>query len=94
VVGRASSGAEGLRLAEELRPNVALVDVQLGGEDGLELTRRLAANAYATPVILISSHSKDELGELITEGPAVGFLPKQALGAEAITTLLDQRASR
>jgi len=94
VVGQASSGAEALRFAQQLRPDVALVDVQLGGEDGLELTRLLAANAHATPVILISSHSKDELGELIAESPAVGFLPKPSLGADAIARLLDQRASR
>jgi DNA-binding NarL/FixJ family response regulator len=94
VVGQASSGAEAVRLAHQLQPDVVLVDVQLGGEDGLELTRRLAANADAAAVILISSHSKDELGELIAESPAVGFLPKPALGADAIAKLLDQRASR
>ena len=88
VVGRAVSGAEALRLAEQLRPDVALVDVQLGDEDGLELTRRLTANAHATRVILISSHSKDELGELVDNSPAVGFLPKSALGADAIARLL------
>jgi DNA-binding NarL/FixJ family response regulator len=94
VVGRALSGAEAPRLAEQLRPDVALVDVQLGEEDGLELTRRLAANAYATRVILISSHSKDELGELVDDSPAVGFLPKSALDADAIAELLGYRASR
>jgi CheY-like chemotaxis protein len=94
VVARASSGAEALRLARQLRPDVALVDVQLGSEDGLELARRLAANAQATPVILISSHSKDELAELVADSPAVGFLPKPALGADAIAKLLGYRASR
>jgi len=93
-VARASSGAEALRLALQLRPDVALVDVQLGSEDGLELARRLAANAQATPVILISSHSKDELAELVADSPAVGFLPKPALGADAIAKLLGYRASR
>ena len=93
VVGWALSGAEALRLVERLRPDVALVDVQLGDEDGLELTRRLAA-AHATPVVLISSHSKEELGELIDQSPAVGFLPKSALGADAIAELLGYRASR
>ena len=94
VVGRASSGAEALRLARQLQPDVALVDVQLGGEDGLELARRLAANAEATRIILISTHSKDELGDLLADSPAVGFLPKPALGADAIAKLLGYRASR
>jgi CheY-like chemotaxis protein len=89
VVGRASSGAEALRLVQTFEPDVALVDVQLGDEDGLEVTRRLAANAHPEMrIILISTHSEDELAELIVDSPAVGFLPKAALGANAIAELL------
>ena len=88
VVGRASSGAEAVRLVQTLEPDVALVDVQLGNEDGLELTRRLAAAAPDTRIILISTHSGNELTELIVGSPAVGFLPKAALSANAIAELL------
>ncbi len=88
VVGRASSGAEAVRLAQELDPDVALVDVQLGGEDGLGVARRLAATTPSKRVILISSHSKDELAELIADSPAAGFLAKSALAADAIAKLL------
>jgi DNA-binding NarL/FixJ family response regulator len=88
VVGCASSGAEALQLVQKLEPDVALVDVQLGREDGLELTRRLAATVPVTPVILISSHSKDELADLVSDSPAAGFLPKTSLSADAIVELL------
>jgi DNA-binding NarL/FixJ family response regulator len=88
VVGRASSGADALQLAKELAPDVTLVDVQLGCEDGLELARRLAATAPVTPIILISTHSRDTLAEVIRDSPATGFLPKTSLGAEAILELL------
>ena len=88
VVGCASSGAEALQLARKLEPDVALVDVQLGREDGLELTRRLAATVPVTRVILISSHSQNELAELVSDSPAAGFLPKASLGADAIVELL------
>lgn len=94
VVAVAVSGAQALRLAEELQPDVALVDVQLGPENGLDVTRRLAVVAPATRVILVSSHSKDELGELIADGPAIGFLPKPALRAETIAKVLGHRAPR
>jgi DNA-binding NarL/FixJ family response regulator len=87
VVGRASYGAEALRLAEKLEPDVVLVDVLLGGENGLEVTRRLTATAHAPRVILISSHTQDDLAELIANSPAVGFLPKSALNAQAIARL-------
>jgi DNA-binding NarL/FixJ family response regulator len=94
VVGRASCGAEALRLARELEPDVVLVDVQLGGEDGLEVTRRLTATAHAPRVILISSHSQDDLAELIADSPAVGFLPKSALDARAIARLVSAPRGR
>jgi two-component system, NarL family, nitrate/nitrite response regulator NarL len=89
IVGRASSGAEAVCLAEALHPDVALVDVRLGDEDGLEVAQRLTARTPWTRVVLISTHSQDELEELIADSPAVGFLPKPALGLAAITALLD-----
>jgi DNA-binding NarL/FixJ family response regulator len=88
VAGLVSSGAEALQLAQKLELDVVLVDVQLGPEDGLEVTRQLVATAPDLPVILISSHSKDDLVELVSDNPAAGFLPKALLGAEAILELL------
>jgi two-component system nitrate/nitrite response regulator NarL len=88
VVGVATTGADAVRLVQTLGPDVALVDVQLGDEDGLEVTRRLAAEAGGTRIILISTHSENELAELIADSSAVGFLPKTALGADAIAEML------
>lgn len=88
VVGRASSGEDAVRLADTLRPEVALVDVQLGEEDGLEVTRQLSADGRSIVVVLISTHSQDDVAELIADSPAVGFLPKTALSAVAIGALL------
>jgi two-component system, NarL family, nitrate/nitrite response regulator NarL len=88
VVGRASSGAEAVRLTEELQPDVVLVDVLLGDEDGLEVARRLTAGARSTRVVLISTHSEEELADVLAESPAFGFLPKKALNAAAIAALL------
>jgi DNA-binding NarL/FixJ family response regulator len=90
VVGQASSSAEALRRAEELRPDVTLLDLDLGGESGLELARRLQdqAGPAAAPVILISTHAEQDYAELIAASPAIGFLPKTALSADAIRDLL------
>jgi DNA-binding NarL/FixJ family response regulator len=90
VVGVASNGAEALRRTEELRPDVTLVDIDLGGESGLELARRLHRQAGATPapVILISTHAEQDYAELIAASPAVGFLAKTALSADGIRDLL------
>ena len=88
VVGVASTSAEALRRATELRPDVTLVDIDLGGESGLELARRLQDQADPAPVILISTHAEQDYAELIAASPAVGFLPKTALSGDAIRNLL------
>ena len=94
VVGCATSSAEAMSLASTLTPSVVLVDLQLGAEDGLELTRRLSAQPEAPPVVVISTRSADEVLELVDDSPAIGFISKTALSAEAVGGLLDQRAPR
>ena len=94
VVGVASSSAEALQRAEQLRPDVTLLDIDLGGESGLELARRLHGQAgrFPAPVILISTHAEQDYAELIAASPAIGFLPKTALSADAILDLLAGQA--
>ncbi|MEU6665907.1 response regulator transcription factor [Streptomyces sp. NPDC046727] len=90
VVGVASDCAQALRLAEQLSPEVALVDIDLGGECGLELAGRLHRQSGAAhlPVILISSHAEEDYADLIAASPAVGYLCKTALSGDAIRALL------
>jgi DNA-binding NarL/FixJ family response regulator len=87
----AATSAEALRRAEELRPEVVLVDVMLGGESGVELARGLAAQHRdgGPAVILISTYSAADFAGPIAESPATGFLPKQELAADAIRRIVD-----
>ena len=93
VVGVAATSAEALRRAEELRPEVVLVDVMLGGESGFELARQLAARHQdgGPTVILISTYSAADFARPIAESPATAFLPKQELSADAIRRIVDGR---
>ena len=86
----ASSGDEALRRARELHPDVALVDIALGDEDGFDVARRLADLATGRPVrqLLISTYAESDFAELIARSPAVGFISKSELSAEAIDALL------
>ena len=92
VVGVAASGEEAFRLAGEVTPDVILVDIDLGNESGFAVARQLAAADGARRLILISTHAEDEFAELIEASPAIGFLPKSELSAEAIATLLRDAA--
>jgi CheY-like chemotaxis protein len=90
VVGIATSSADAVQRAEELRPDVALVDIDLGDESGFDVARRLAdyGSSSRPRVILISTHDPREFADLIEASPAVGFLAKTDLSAEMICDLL------
>jgi len=96
VTGVASTIADALRHAEQLEPDVILVDIDLGDESGFELMRRLtdAAAAVSAKVIFISTHRAEDFADLVGESGAVGFLSKSELSAAAIEHLLQSEGSR
>ena len=96
IVATATSGAEALELATAHSPDLALVDVELGEEDGFALAEKLRSRSPGTRVVLISTYSRDEMQELVSASAAVGFLPKSRLNGDAVRALLDgdQRDAR
>ena len=91
VVGGAGSATEGLRQIAELRADVALIDIDLGGESGLELARRLREwpdRAALPHLIVISTHDEAEYADLIEASSAIGFLAKTDVSAAAIRQML------
>ena len=88
VVAVASNGGEALAMAASDRPDVALVDVDLGAESGLDVARALATSDEPVPVILISAYAEKDLRELLDDSPAVGFLPKSVVSRAVIDNLL------
>jgi len=96
VVGVASTIAQALQLVHELHPDVALVDIDLGGESGFELANQLQrmAGVNSSRVILISAYAEEDYGELIAASPAVGFLPKKDLSGQRIRNLIEDGADQ
>jgi DNA-binding NarL/FixJ family response regulator len=90
VVGGAASATEALQQIAELRPDLALVDIDLGQDSGLRLATRIRETpGPAVPhVILISTHDEAAFAELIERSSALGFLPKTELSAAAIRRML------
>jgi CheY-like chemotaxis protein len=90
VVGVASTNADALRSVQELRPDVTLVDVNLGEASGFDVAEALHEidGAATAPVILISTHAEPDLADMLETSPAIGFLAKSALSARAITAAL------
>jgi CheY-like chemotaxis protein len=89
VVALASNGDEAMERATELRPDVALVDIDLCGESGFDVARRLDhLPTGGQPVILISSYSERDFTDLIASSTALGFVSKAELSASAIEELV------
>jgi DNA-binding NarL/FixJ family response regulator len=93
IVGTASTSAEALRLAAALRPDVVLVDIALGEENGFDLGRRLAesnrdGDGATMAVIMISTAAESDYAGLVAESPAAGFLSKAELSAAGIRRIL------
>lgn len=88
IVGEACDGPAGIAAAGELHPEVVLVDIQLPGIDGFELTRRLAAAHPESAVVLVSSRESADYGDRVGASSAAGFIAKDRLSARALRALL------
>lgn len=82
VVGEASSGQEGIRLALEYRPDVVLMDLVMEGMDGIETTRRLLQQHPDCKVIVLTSFIDDEKIYPVIEAGAFSYLLKTSRAAE------------
>jgi DNA-binding NarL/FixJ family response regulator len=90
VVGLASTSDEAIEQAGELHPDVTLLDIDLGGDSGFAVARRLVAVPGLDPghLIMISAHGADDFADLVEAGPAIGFIGKPVLSAQAIEGLV------
>ncbi|AYN42762.1 DNA-binding response regulator [Streptomyces dangxiongensis] len=84
VVGEAAHGAEAVRKAAELRPDVVLMDVRMPGMDGIEATRRITATGGRSRVLVLTTFDLDEYVHAALRAGAGGFLLKDARPEELL----------
>ncbi|MGU3432271.1 response regulator [Actinomycetes bacterium M1A6_2h] len=87
VVGTASTSGDALTIVAAERPEVILVDIDLGGESGFDVVTALSA-LECTPrpaIVLVSTHDEEDFADMVEASAAVGFLPKFALSVDLIT---------
>lgn len=87
VVGEATDGQETLRLANELHPDVVLLDISMPGPGGIEVTRQLKAALPGTRVLILTVHEDESLLREAMRAGAAGYITKRAIKPELINAI-------
>jgi DNA-binding NarL/FixJ family response regulator len=88
VVGEAPDAASAITAAQQLQPDIVLLDVHLPDLDGFEASRRIGAANGAPAIVLTSSRDLGDMHGALAECSARGFIPKAELSSTAIRALV------
>lgn len=87
IVGEASEGKEAIDKAQELAPDVIVMDIAMPGMDGLEATRRIRKRSPTAKVIVLTQYDNKEYVLSVIKAGAAGYVPKRALGSELVSAI-------
>jgi two-component system response regulator NreC len=87
VVGEAANGAEAVSLSREMRPSVVIMDVEMPEINGIEATRRIAAEMPEIKVIGLSMHTETDLVESMKQAGASAFVAKDSAFEKLISAI-------
>ena len=85
VVGEAADGSEALKLVEEFKPDVVLMDIAMPIMGGLEATRRICRKFTKTKVLVLTQYDDKEYVFPVIEAGASGFISKVAASSELVS---------
>jgi DNA-binding NarL/FixJ family response regulator len=88
VIGDAADGTSGLETVRVLRPDIALLDVQLPDTSGFAIARRLRRQAE-TAVVIISTRDARDYASAVSGCGALGFISKAEICGDALRAVLD-----
>jgi DNA-binding NarL/FixJ family response regulator len=94
VLGTANSAAQAVAMAEELQPDIVVMDIEMPRQDGLAATRRLREVAPGTVVAVVTAHRDPDWVVRASQAGACAFIPKDGSLAEMIDVLSRVRAGQ
>jgi DNA-binding NarL/FixJ family response regulator len=87
VVGEASTGAEAVKLALQLKPKVVVMDCALPDISGIEAMRQIRAKMHDATVLMLSMHSEETLVRQALEAGARGYILKNAMELDLVNAI-------
>lgn len=87
VCGEADNVHDALRCAEELNPNIAIVDITLRGSNGLDFLKDLRARGIELPVLVLSMHDEAIYAERVLRAGARGYITKYEASSEVMAAI-------
>ena len=87
VVGEASTQEEAVTIAEEMQPDIVLMDIRLAGGSGIEACQQIKERLPLTKVIMLTSFAEDELLFAAIRAGATGYLLKQIAGGDVVRAI-------
>ncbi len=84
VVGEASTGIEAIRMAQELKPKVVVMDLSMPDLDGVQATREIVKHLPGTDVLVLSMHAEDNYVRNALDAGAKGYLLKSAINVDLV----------
>ena len=87
VVGEAADGAEAVQLAQDVRPDVVLMDVSMPNLDGVEATRQIARLVPECQVVMLTMHADGEVMARAIQAGAIGYLVKDCAITDVVSAV-------
>ena len=87
VVAEAADGLSAVQKATESQPDVAVIDIQIGGIDGIEVTKQLKEKCPNTRVLILTMHDDPAFARSAIAAGAAGYVVKRAVGAELVLAI-------
>ncbi len=85
VVGESETGEASIEAAQDLDPDLVLMDVNLPGINGLEATRQILNGSNRVVILLLSTYEEEEYGPRAAECGAAAYIPKSSFGPERLS---------
>jgi DNA-binding NarL/FixJ family response regulator len=93
VVGRAANGEEAVRLAEELEPDVILMDISMPVMDGIEAANAIRKRRLPARILMLTGSEAPADIDAARRAGAAGYVTKDRIAAELVQAILDAAAA-